>query len=66
MNTLYLKAEIVKAGFTQKELAEKVNMSQNSMSRKLSGKREFTVNEVERIVKALKLNDRDLIKAIFF
>lgn len=66
MNTLYLKAEMIKAGLTQKELAEKIGMSQNSMSRKLLGKREFTVNEIERVVKVLNLDDRDLIRAIFF
>lgn len=53
MNTTFIKMKMVENNLTQGQLAEKIGMSQNSLSRKFLGKREFTVSEATRICKVL-------------
>lgn len=57
MNANMIRGKIAEAGLTQGKLAEMVGMSMNSMSRKLSGKREFTLGEVQCICAALNIDD---------
>lgn len=52
-----LKVKIFEAGMTQGELAEKIGVSQNTLTSKMSGKRDFTVGEIDRICTALQIND---------
>ncbi|WP_251613000.1 helix-turn-helix domain-containing protein [Senimuribacter intestinalis] len=63
MNKNLLRGKIAEKGYNQKLLAEKVGMSSNSLSRKISGKREFTLSEMISICKVLEIDDP---KAIFF
>lgn len=56
-NTLMLKGAIVEAGYTQAKLAEKLNMSVNTLSSKISGKTKFTVDEAKMICEILNIVD---------
>lgn len=44
-------------GFTQSRLAKAVGMSENSLSRKLSGEREFRLSEVISICQVLNIEN---------
>lgn len=57
MQAQLLRAEMVKRKITQGKLAKEVGMSQNSMSRKLNGKRHFTVEEATKISLYLQLEN---------
>lgn len=57
MNRSLFRDYLKSAGYTQAKLAAEVGMSNNSMSRKLLGKREFTVYECFKICKLLKIED---------
>lgn len=49
MNANLLRAKIVERGETQKSTAHAIGMSENSLCRKLAGKREFTLGEVSEL-----------------
>ncbi len=53
-----------KAGLTQHQLAGRVGMHENSMSRKVSGRREFTVSELIRIADELHTSPLNLIDIV--
>ena len=57
MNMNLLKGAIASNGITQKELAKNIGMSNNSLSRKIQGQREFTLGEVVSICKALNISE---------
>lgn len=57
VNSYKLKGKIVSEGFTQKDFAEKIGISASSLSQKLSGKRDFTIGEVDRICSVLCIVD---------
>ena len=57
MNMNLLKGAIASNGITQKELAKIIGMSNNSLSRKIQGQREFTLGEVVSICKALNISE---------
>lgn len=63
MNTNLLRGKIVENGMTQAELAKLIGMSENSLSRKLLGKREFRLSEAIDICNVLKIDNP---KEIFF
>ena len=63
MNRDLLKGAIVSRGLNQADLAEKIGMSSNSLSRKMLGKRVFTLEEVVKICDILDITDPT---AIFF
>lgn len=73
MNVNLLKGKMAEKQITQVILASKIGMSENSLSRKMSGKREFRLSEVVEICKVLDidnpkpifLDDLD-VKSIFF
>lgn len=50
-----LYGRLAEARVSQKELAEKINMSPSALSEKLRGKRDFAVNEVRTIAEALSI-----------
>lgn len=52
------------AGLSQSKLAARVGMSINSMSRKVLGKREFTVSELIRIADELHTSPLNLIDIV--
>lgn len=57
MNSNLLRAALAQQGMTQGKLAELVGISPNSLSRKLNGKRQFTLGEVEAISRVLELQN---------
>ncbi len=57
MNANLLRARMVERGQTQKSTARAVGMSENSLCRKLAGKREFTLGEVSRLCNFLAIED---------
>ncbi|MGL4483550.1 MAG: helix-turn-helix domain-containing protein [Anaerovoracaceae bacterium] len=63
MNVNKLKGKMAEAGINQNELADKMGLSRNSVSRKLTGSSEFTLSEAEKICIILDINEP---KGIFF
>lgn len=57
MNANLLKGKIVAAGLTQYELADKLGISRNTMTSRLSGRSSFTLEEVHRICELLPITD---------
>ena len=64
-NLLILKAERVKCGLNQKEMAEIIGCSTPAYNQKEKGRRSFSQEEISLIVKRLGLSG-EMIKAIFF
>lgn len=60
-----LKAAIMKRGLTQEKLAYMVNMSENSLSKKINGKVQFTLAEIHRMIHCLELSNEEIL-SIFF
>ena len=58
MNSNLLKGSIVALGMTQGQAAKLFGMSQNSLSRKMMNKREFTLGETIKIKDVLRLSDQ--------
>lgn len=63
MNTNLLRGKMAEYGVTQSVLASIIGISENSLSRKMLGKREFRLSEVVKICNALKIENP---KDIFF
>lgn len=57
MNVNILKGKMAEKGMTQAQLAQKIGISENSLSRKLLGKREFRLSEAVDICIALDIED---------
>ena len=65
INSVKLKEEIKKAGYTQVRLAEELEITQNSLSSKITGKSEFTLSEAIKICECLNITDIN-IRAVLF
>lgn len=65
MNIPELKAEMARNNMTQKDLAAKMNVTQQSISHKLSGRRRVFLDEAAAISEALDM-DASTIMKIFF
>lgn len=61
MNLDILRGKMAEKRITQEQLAEKLNLSRNSVSKKVSGQRQFTVDELKIITELLEVEI-----AIFF
>ena len=61
LNSNLLRAAMAEKGFNQAQLARAIGISQNSMSRKIKGKREFRLSEVAAITEVLGLQAPQLI-----
>ena len=57
-----LAAEMARRGEKQKELATLLGISRGTVSRKMSGKTEFTIGEVEILCEHFKKNYYELFK----
>lgn len=57
MNRKLLRGKIAENEISQSELAKKIGISSQSLSRKLTGQREFKLSEVMRLCDALKIDD---------
>lgn len=58
-NSNKLRAKIRENGFTQKEVAEKIGISLQSLSYKINNKIEFRASEMERLCNLLDITDKD-------
>lgn len=58
-----LKAKITEMGETQKSVAKAIGISENSLSRKINGVREFRLSEMYKLCEYLKIENP---KNIFF
>jgi len=61
VNANLLRARIKELGMTQKEVAVASGISGNSLSRKLNGKRDFRLCEIERLCKTLGIDNPNRI-----
>lgn len=57
MNSNKLRAKIKEKGLSQEEVAKKIGISANSLSRKLLGKRDFSLSEVTALCDTLGIED---------
>ena len=63
-NTLKLKAVMVERGFTQDDLARRLNISNQSMNYKINNKREFKASEIAALIRILSItNSNDIFFA---
>lgn len=60
-----LKAAITRAGYTQGEYAKRIGISQNSLTSRMNGERQFTIDEVDRTRAVLGIDNSEIC-AIFF
>lgn len=60
-----LKAAIVRAGFTQGEFAEKIGISQNSLTSRMNGNVPFNIDEVDRAKSALSITNSEICDIFF-
>lgn len=65
MNRMKLIGKIAENGYTQKSLAARIEMSENTLGNKINGKSAFTVDEVLSICDALHITDDNEKAAIF-
>ena len=65
LNTNLLKAAIVRKGYTQGEFAQKIGISSNTLTRKMSGDSPFNVDEIDKACEVLNLTDCAEICDIF-
>lgn len=57
VNANLLRGKMVSAGYTQKELAGALGMSENTLSAKINGASSFTLKEVYAICSLLSISD---------
>ena len=63
MNVKALKAEIVKSGYTQAEVAKLIGISETTMSRRMNNK-DFGIEEANKLIELLKIqNPQDIFFA---
>ncbi|MBQ9416748.1 MAG: helix-turn-helix transcriptional regulator [Clostridia bacterium] len=65
MNGNMLRGLIIAAGYTLQEFAQAMGINNTSLSHKINSKRDFTLKEVQKISRILRLTD-DQIYTIFF
>lgn len=56
-NTIALKQILVGQCLTQAQVAEKLGLSVQSFNMKLNNKREFTVSEIGKMIKLLRITE---------
>lgn len=55
MDKQALQAAIVSQGFTAEKLSKAIGISKSAFSKKINGKSEFTLGEIQKIVEVLEL-----------
>lgn len=65
MNNIELKVEMLRKKVNQKELAEKLNISKSSLSKKLNGINEFSRKDIFTLKEVLDLSPKR-VDEIFF
>ena len=57
VNTVELKKALLDVGLSQKKLAEKANISPNSLNRKINNRSEFNAAEITILCECLSISD---------
>lgn len=57
MKANLIKSKLAEKNMSQADLAKSIGMSTNSLSRKLTGKREFTIAEANAVCTVLKIDN---------
>ena len=65
MNKMKLIGKIAENGYTQKSLAKKLGMSENTLGSRINGKSSFNVDEVMALCEILNISDNAEKAAIF-
>lgn len=65
MNANALKGRIMEKGLTQEKLAEKIGISQNTMSSRICGHSSFRTDEVKKICRILEIDSSEEKAKIF-
>lgn len=65
MQTNILRGKMIAAGYNQGTLAAELNISENTLSSKIRGKRPFNTDEIMRVCELLSIVD-DAEKAYIF
>lgn len=65
MNKNELQAEMKRRGFTYETISKAMGISENAFWRKVNGFNDFTLSEIQSIIRILKLNS-DKMRTIFF
>lgn len=65
LNKNKLRGAIISAGFTQKEIADKLGISENSFCSKMTGKSSFDVIQAHALCDILNITDNNEKVAIF-
>ena len=65
MKTNMLKGKIIAAGYTQRTLAPLLNMSENTLSKKVNGQTAFDTDEVMHLCDLLHIDDNEEKAYIF-
>lgn len=65
LNKNLLRAAIARAGYTQEKLADRIGISANTISSRISGKSSFDTDEIDAICLALDINSNNEKANIF-
>ena len=57
MENMVLRGKMAEKGVSQRDLAQKIRMSENALSAKIKGLRSFRVSEVIAICRVLEISD---------
>lgn len=66
LNSKLLKSKMVEAGYTQRVLAKKLDITEGTLSRKMRRARPFTVDEAQTLCNVLGISNGEEITRIFF
>lgn len=65
LNRNLLKSAMARVGFTQGALAERIGMSENTLSSRMQGASSFNIDEIDKICDVLNIESNDEKAAIF-
>ena len=65
LNRNLLKSAMARVGFTQGALAERIGMSENTLSSRMQGASSFNIDEIDKICDVLSIQSNDEKAAIF-
>ena len=65
MNTMELKAEIVRKGYSVPVLAKEIGISKKALYCKMTGKSNFKLNEMRKIINILNLTNEKILYIFF-
>ena len=57
MNNNLLRAKMTECGYSQGQVASLIGMHCNSLSRKIKGESDFTLTEVRKLCRVLRITD---------